>query len=253
MTTRTIVLPELRMPFEDRTAWTTVLNFIADYRPDQIIQLGHLLNLPPCGRFTGQATLELRRRELTHAADYVRQHYLARLRNVHDGPLRIVYSSASARLAAALQSTAGPNSGATSTCVERLVHLDTWDGIDLVGVCVIVGHTLRLGKASYTVNGTDGATHAVTGVETGSLVDQQPTRSNNGHTRSGQPGLVIVETHGARVAVDCLALTANHAAVRWAGQPQTTEATAPQPQPIAAHAVEEPAGVAAGQHAARAV
>lgn len=289
MTTRTIVLPELRMPFEDRTAWATVLTFIADYRPDQVIQLGHLLNLPPCGRFSGQATLELRRRELHHTADYVRHHYLARIRKAHDGPLRIVYSAASGRLAAALHSTARPDTGAASTCVERLVHLDTRDGVELaavatvapgwtllygdnltvadsdvpgasalriaqhLGVCVIVGHTMRLGKASYTITGTDGGTHTVTGVETGTLVDQQHAKATNGHTHGWQRGLVIVETHGGRVSVDCLALTANRAAVRWAGQPRTSDVTALQPQPIAAHAVGEAAAVGVGHRSARAV
>lgn len=278
MTTRYVVLPELRMPFEDRKALSTVLGFIGDYRPDCVIQLGHLVNLPPLGRFAGQATTELRRRELAHTADYVRRHYLSRLRQVHNGPLKIICSAASARLGAALHRKAAPDKAKATMSVERLVELDGDDAIELsttytlasgwtllygdniavadsdvpgnsamkiarhLGVSVIVGHTMRLGKTSYTVTSADGATHTVTGLEIGHLIDQRHAKKMNGPSRGWQHGFAIIETHDAHVSAACIPLSTNRGTVRWPGRPLTGDATAPPSHPDTAHAPDTSAG-----------
>jgi hypothetical protein len=248
------------MPFEDRKAWATVLGFIGDYRPDCVIQLGHLMNLPPLGRFSGQATIELRRRELAHTADYVRHHYLSRLRTVHDGPLRIVHSAASARIAAALQRKALPNASAATMCVESLVQLNGCEGVELsntytlapgwtilygdtvavadsdvpgtsalkiakhLGVSVIVGHTMRLGKGTYTVTDAKGISRTVTGVEVGNLVDQRQMAMWNASVHGWQQGVAVLETDGSSVSAECIPLTANRAAMRAPVISQTGDA-----------------------------
>jgi hypothetical protein len=231
------------MPFEDRKAWATVLGFIGEYRPDCVIQLGHLMNLPPFGRFTGQATIELRRRELMGYADYVRRSYLSRLHTVHKGPLRIIYSAASTRLAAILQRKAFRDTGAAATCVESLVQLDCREGVELsntytpargwtvlygdtlaaadsdipgtsamriaihLGVCAIVGHTMRLGKGTYTVTHADGSTHTVTGVEVGNLIDPTHVTQASGRSHRWQQGFAILETDGSSTSAECVLLT----------------------------------------------
>ncbi len=239
------------MPFEDQKAWATVLGFIGDYRPDHVIQLGHMMNLPPSGRFSGQVAIGLHRRELTKIADYISRNYLSRLRQVYDGPLRIIYSAASARLAAALQAKASLETGAVTMCIERLVQLNGCDNVELsamhilapgwtvlygdniavadsevpgnsalkiakhLGVSVIVGHTMRLGKGTYTVMNADDVSYAVTGVEVGNLVDQRRTVKMDGRAQGWRQGFAILETDGSSVSAECIPLSANRTAVRW--------------------------------------
>jgi predicted RecA/RadA family phage recombinase len=92
-----------------------------------------------------------------------------------------------------------------------------------LGVSVIVGHTRRLGKGTYIVTNADGVSYTVTGVEIGNLVDHRHMEKN-GHSRQWQQGFAILETDGSSVSAECIPLSANRAAVRWAGHPQACDA-----------------------------
>ena len=87
-----------------------------------------------------------------------------------------------------------------------------------LGVSVIVGHTMRLGKGTYTVMNADDVSYTVTGVEVGHLVDQRYSEKVNGRTQGWQQGFAVLETDGSNVSAECITLSANRAAVRWAGR-----------------------------------
>ncbi|MFD8088950.1 metallophosphoesterase [Streptomyces malaysiensis] len=86
---RIVVISDTQMPFEDKRAMRNVLNFIGDFQPDEVIQIGDLVDYPAPSRWTAGTRYEFAggvRRD----SEYAKRNFMEPLRAVYDGPLKIL-------------------------------------------------------------------------------------------------------------------------------------------------------------------
>lgn len=218
-----LVLPDLRMPSEDRKALTAVIRFIGEFQPDDVIQVGELVNFSvPSPREARLASVR---------ADYVKRQLLEPLRHVYDGPVHIL---------------AGKSASAGESALERLLDFDGFGvgglaavhefaprwvmargplrGISVspiagntalnaakkLGMSVLLGHTNRLGLGSHTVRRNGKAVRTLTGVEIGNLVNVGNARTPVGHSHHG---FTLVRIDGTRVQPKIVRILARQFAV----------------------------------------
>jgi hypothetical protein len=86
---RIVVIPDLQLPYEDRRALRTVINFVGDYQPDEVIQIGDLVDYPAPSRWTAGTRAEFEGGVLRDS-EYAKRAFLEPLRAVYDGPLNIL-------------------------------------------------------------------------------------------------------------------------------------------------------------------
>ncbi|MEU1176534.1 metallophosphoesterase [Streptomyces sp. NPDC005820] len=86
---RIVVISDTQMPYEDKRAMRNVINFIGDYQPDEVIQIGDLVDYPAPSRWTAGTRFEFAggvRRD----SEYAKTNFMAPLRKVYDGSLKIL-------------------------------------------------------------------------------------------------------------------------------------------------------------------
>lgn len=86
---RICVISDLQMPYEDRRALKNVLEFIKDYQPDEVYQIGDLMDYPTPSRWSKGTREEFQQLVIKHS-DYGKKHFLEPLRAVYDGPVGIL-------------------------------------------------------------------------------------------------------------------------------------------------------------------
>lgn len=82
-----VILPDLQMPYQDRRVLVRVLDFVGDYQPDEVVQVGDLLDLP---YLTGPGKANRFRTYAYEDAAYARRRFLQPLRKVYDGPVGVI-------------------------------------------------------------------------------------------------------------------------------------------------------------------
>ncbi|OON79627.1 metallophosphoesterase family protein [Streptomyces tsukubensis] len=86
---RIVVISDTQMPYEDKRAMRNVINFIGEYQPDEVIQIGDLVDYPAPSRWTA-GTREEFAGGVIRDSEYGRRVFLAPLRAVYDGPVKIL-------------------------------------------------------------------------------------------------------------------------------------------------------------------
>lgn len=189
---RYLVLPTLNVT-DHSWAFRSVLDYIADYRPEVVIQTG---GLGP---------------EATH--DDVREKFSALIRSVHHAPVVVVRPILD-RCATIAQDVGehvviGPMRIGSTWMISSTD--DSEDRTHVPGQTalaiarrerrpVIVGHTGLLGIARHTVTSTDGSRRTVSGVEAGTLL-----ATSGRHQRAH--GCVTLETGMHGTSIHCVRVT----------------------------------------------
>ncbi|MGK5496371.1 metallophosphoesterase [Streptomyces sp. URMC 125] len=86
---RIVVISDLQMPFEDRRALRNVIQFLAEYQPDEVIQIGDLVDYPTPSRWSAGTRAEFEE-GVIRDSEYTKANFLAPLREVYDGPVGIL-------------------------------------------------------------------------------------------------------------------------------------------------------------------
>ncbi|MFC9231334.1 metallophosphoesterase [Streptomyces decoyicus] len=86
---RIVVISDTQMPYEDKRATRNVINFIGEYNPDEVIQIGDLVDYPAPSRWTAGTRAEFEGGVLRDS-EYSKKNFLAPLREVYDGPVGVM-------------------------------------------------------------------------------------------------------------------------------------------------------------------
>ncbi|AEW94022.1 gp52 [Streptantibioticus cattleyicolor NRRL 8057 = DSM 46488] len=83
---RIVVISDVQAPFEDKRALRNVLAFIGDYQPDEVIQIGDLVDYPAPSRWSAGTRAEFEG-NVIRDSEYTKRNFLAPLREVYSGPV----------------------------------------------------------------------------------------------------------------------------------------------------------------------
>ncbi|BBC53848.1 putative DNA repair exonuclease SbcCD nuclease subunit [Mycobacterium phage PP] len=233
MTKRIVVISDTQIPFEDRKATRSLVQFIGDYQPDEVIHIGDLMDYPSPARWSKGAAEEFAKR-LKGDNERGKQ-FLGAIRAVYDGPFGIHEGNHDLRprqylskYAPALVEYEGFFN------FENLLDFDGF-GIELLpefneiapgwvtthghrgkirltqvagttalgaarrfGSSVVMGHTHRLGISNHTEGYGGVSKRVLTGVEVGNLMNMQLATYLDGATGNWQQGfglLTIEKNH----------------------------------------------------------
>lgn len=235
MTTRTIVVvPDTQIPFEAGKELRSVLRFIGDYQPDEIIHIGDLLDFPQPSRWNKDKRGEFEGSVYEDAA-YCEKKFLRPLREVYDGPVGIHEGNHDERPRVYLEAYSPALAGTKAFDFDVLCHFEDYNikvlpvfnefapgwlsthghrgQIHLNSIAgrtafngtkkftknIVMGHTHRLG-ASYETHGYDGKELArPTGIEVGNLMDMRRAQYLKGGTPNWQQGFAVLRITGRSV------------------------------------------------------
>lgn len=230
-----VVISDVQAPFEDRKALKAVLNFVGDYQPDEVVQIGDLADFPQPSRWNKDTAGEFEG-SIYRDADHVTTKFSEPLRAVYDGPVKIFEGNHDERPRVYLSKYAPALVGTNAVDFENLLHFDDFGfekapefyefapnwimthghrggirltqnaGMTAFGAAknrflksVIMGHTHRLGKMSQTY-GVGGFEETLTGVEVGHLMNPKLAGYLKGATPNWQQGFAVVKVDGKRVS-----------------------------------------------------
>ncbi|MFE0773891.1 metallophosphoesterase [Streptomyces sp. NPDC058861] len=223
---RIVVISDVQMPYEDKRALRNVINWIGDYQPDEVLQIGDLVDYPAPSRWTAGTRLEFAggvRRD----SEYAKRNFLEPIRAVYDGPLKILKGNHDERPERYLEKNA-PALAADDIHYrfERLLDFDGF-GAELVapyyrvapgwvaihgheskglnqvagrtaaakakkaGTSLVMGHTHRL-AISPESTGHGGRLKTIYGFEVGHLMDVKQAGYLNGGPANWQKGFGIL-------------------------------------------------------------
>lgn len=237
MTTRSlVVVSDTQLPFEDRKAVRSVVRFIGDFQPDEVIHIGDLMDFPQPSRWSKDTRAEFEG-SVFDDAEYAKRAFLEPLRRVYDGPIgvhegnhderpRVYLAKYSPALAESRAfdfgelldfdgfgirvlpefyefapdwvSTHGHRGGLSLSHIAGNTALNA---AKKFGKSVVMGHTHRAGKGHHTT-GYGGQTHTLTGVEVGNLMDMRKAQYLKGGTANWQQGFGVIRVDGKTVQAD---------------------------------------------------
>ncbi|MGV9693353.1 metallophosphoesterase [Streptomyces sp. NPDC003444] len=210
-----VVVSDTQIPYEDKRALRNVISFIGEYQPDEVIQIGDLVDYPAPSRWTAGTRYEFAG-GVIRDSEYAKRNFSTPLRAVYDGPVKILKGNHDERPEVYLEKNA-PALAAEDVAYrfESLLDFDGF-GFKLVepyygfapgwvaihghespglsqvagrtaaakarkaGVSVVMGHTHRL-AISPESTGYGGKLKTVYGFEVGHLMDVRQA----GYLRNG--------------------------------------------------------------------
>lgn len=201
---RIVIISDLQMPLENRRAHKNVLNFIGDYTPDEVINIGDITDYTAPARWSAGKRAEYGMSVREEAA-YTRRNHLVPLRKSYAGRYTLLGSNHGERPRKYLVERAPALGSVDEFNEDKLLQLDdfgvdfealkydfapNWSathgharGISLSRIAgrtalnaaqhfqrnIVMGHTHRAGIVSETKG--MGASKTLTGVEVGHLMD----------------------------------------------------------------------------------
>jgi predicted phosphodiesterase len=86
---RIVIVSDTQLPYEDKRALRNVITFIGDYKPDQVIQIGDLVDYPTPSRWNANTRHEFEQRVVSDS-EYTKRNFFEPLRKVFDGPVGVL-------------------------------------------------------------------------------------------------------------------------------------------------------------------
>ncbi|WP_018687025.1 metallophosphoesterase [Actinokineospora enzanensis] len=227
MTKRYVIISDTQMPYEDPRALKAVLRFIGDYQPDEVVQIGDLMDFPQPSRWSKDTAAEFQG-SVFEDADYAKRRFFAPLREIYSGPVGVIEGNHDLRPRAYLAKYAPALAESGAFNLDVMLDFDGF-GITLLpdfhaftpgwvmthghlggiglsaiagntalnaakkfGHSVIMGHTHRMGIGSHTVGYGGDTSSTVTGMEVGHLMDMKQAGYLKGGTGNWQMGFALV-------------------------------------------------------------
>lgn len=226
MTRRIIVLSDSQTPYEDRKVIRSVIKFIGEYQPDEVVHIGDLMDQPQPSRWSKDTAAEFQG-SVFEDAKYTIDKYLKPLRDVYDGKIGVIEGNHDERARVYLSKYAPALAESRAFHMDTLLDFDSF-GIDWLpdfydfapgwtmthghkggirlnatagltalnaarrfGKSVIMGHTHRLGLSSHTQGYNSDAT-VLTGLEVGNMMNMSLAQYLKGGTANWQQGFGLV-------------------------------------------------------------
>ena len=234
MSRHIVVLPDFQMPYDDRKLVRSLVKFIGDYQPDEVVHIGDLMDYPQPSRWTRGTAAEFEG-SIFSDSDQAKRRFLEPLRDVYDKPVGVHEGNHDLRPREYLakNSPALAESGAFN--LETLLDFDGFGitrlpefydiapgwksthghrgGIRLSQIAgstalnaakkmlhsVVCGHTHRLGLSSYTYGSGGNTKLVVTGLEVGNAMNMKLAGYLKGGTANWQQGFGILTVDGQHV------------------------------------------------------
>jgi hypothetical protein len=233
---RTIVVPDLQVPYHDEIAVRNVANYIKAVRPDSVVTLGDEIDLPQISRWTeGTAgwyeqtlasdrdvAVEVLWSLVEHAKDahMIRSNHTDRLYNVimkkipaflalpelrfekflKLDELGITYHKKPYAIARGIVAVHGDEQS-----VKPTAGLTALEAARRHGISVICGHTHRSGQSAFTEASGGKIGRILRGWEAGHLMDVRQAHYTKG-TMNWQQSFAIIEEIGTNVQVSLINL-----------------------------------------------
>lgn len=234
-----VVVSDTQLPYEDRRAVRSVIEFIGDYQPDEVVQIGDLADFPQPSRWSKDSRAEFEG-SVYEDCDYIRRKFLEPLRAVYSGPVGVLEGNHDERPRVYLEKYAPALAGTRQFDFDQLLDFDGF-GIEVLpefydfapgwtmthghrggialnriagntalnaakkfGKSVIMGHTHRLGKLHHSEGYGGNITRQLTGIEVGNLMDMRRAQYLKGGTANWQQGIAIVRVDGKHVQADTI-------------------------------------------------
>lgn len=234
-----VVISDTQIPYEDRKALNAVIRFIGEFQPDEVVQIGDLMDYPQPSRWNKDTRGEFEG-SVYEDSDYAKRRFLEPLRAVYDGPVGVLEGNHDERPRVYLEKYAPALAGSRAFHFDQLLDFDGF-GIDVLpefyefapgwmmthghrggirlspiagntalnaakrfGRSVIMGHTHRAGKGHHTLGYGGRVLSQVTGVEVGNLMDMRRATYLRGGTANWQQGFGIVRVDSKHVQADVI-------------------------------------------------
>lgn len=236
-----VVISDTQMPYEHRPSVAAVLRFIGDYQPDEVVQIGDLVDFPQPSRWSKDSAAEFQG-SVFEDAEYAKVRFFEPLRAVYDGPVGVLEGNHDERPRKYLSKYAPALAASRAFHMDEMLDFDGFGvkwlpdfyefapdwvmthghkgGIRLTqeagktalnaairfGSSVIMGHTHRLGALPKTF-GYDAKLRTLWGVEVGNLMDMKQAQYLNGATANWQQGFAIVRVDQDHVNAQTIPIT----------------------------------------------
>lgn len=237
MSKRIVIISDTQIPYHHRKALKAVLRFVGDYQPDEVVQIGDLVDYPQPSRWNKDTRGEFEG-SVYEDSDDAKRLFLEPLRGVYDGPVKVFEGNHDERPRVYLHKYAPALAGTRAFDFDVLCDFDGFGverlptfyrfapgwimthghkgGISLNRIAgntalraavkfdksVIMGHTHRQGVLHET-KGFDGDGKTLTGVEVGHLMD--PKLASKQYLKEGtanwQMGFAVATVDGRGVHV----------------------------------------------------
>lgn len=206
LTKRICVISDTQLPFEDKRALKNVIQFIGEYNPDAVYQIGDLMDYPTPSRWSKGTRNEFEQLVIEHS-EYGKKNFLEPLRAVYDGPVGVLEGNHDERPRVYLEQYApalaefsgtfhfsklldfegfeiehtkpfhlvGPETvlihGHEIKGMSQIAGTSAFNHAQKAGANVIMGHTHRLGIRRHTSQFIGGKATRRWGFEVGNLMD----------------------------------------------------------------------------------
>jgi predicted phosphodiesterase len=211
LTQRIVIISDVQLPYEDKRALKNVINFIGDYQPDAVYQIGDLMDYPTPSRWSNGTRFEFEQLVTKHS-DYGKKNFLEPLRAVYDGAVGILEGNHDERPRVYLESKApalaefssdfhfsklldfdgfgiehtppfhpvGPDTvlihGHEIKGMSQIAGTSAFNHAMKAGANIVMGHTHRLGVRRHTSQYIGGKITRRWGFEVGCLMDNKQTQ-----------------------------------------------------------------------------
>jgi predicted phosphodiesterase len=235
MSKRIVILPDTQIPYHCPRGLAAVIKFIGDFKPDEVIHIGDVMDYPQPSRWNKGTAGEFEG-SVFKDSEVAKQKLFAPLRAVYDGPLGVHEGNHDERPRTYLSKYAPALAESGAFDIETLLDFDGFGvkklpdfnkvapgwltthghkgGISLsrfaghtaLGAAVkftksvVMGHTHRIGLLAHS-SGYDGrVTRTVHGFEVGNLMDMKQAHYLKGAAGNWQHGFGILTVNGQHVS-----------------------------------------------------
>jgi predicted phosphodiesterase len=239
LSTTKVVISDTQIPYEDGKAVRSLLHYISDSRPDEVVHIGDLMDFPQPSRWNKDTRGEFEG-SVYEDCEYAKRHFLGPLRAVYDGPVKVHEGNHDERprvyadkyspaltghpdrpfdfgnlldfkafeievlpdfydVAPGWLTTHGHRGGIS---LNRIPGNTALNAAKKFGKSVIMGHTHRMGKLGHSEGYGGTITRQLWGVEVGNLMDMRRAQYLRGGTANWQQGFAVVRVDGKHVQVD---------------------------------------------------
>ncbi|EFV12905.1 metallophosphoesterase [Segniliparus rugosus] len=234
---RIVIISDCQMPYDDRKALKSVIRFIGDTQPDEVIHIGDLMDFPQPSRWNKDTRGEFEGSVFADCEQAIRR-FLGPLRDVYDGPVGVHEGNHDERPRTYLAKYAPALAESGAFNIETLLDFGGF-GVKLLpefnhvapgwitthghrgqislsriagntalnaarrfDSSVVMGHTHRQGIGSHTPGFGGEVKKVLTGMEVGNLMDMKQAQYLKGGTGNWQQGFGLLTVDGKHVKAE---------------------------------------------------
>lgn len=239
MSKRIVVISDTQIPYDDRKALKAVVKFIGEYKPDEVIHIGDLMDYPQPSRWNKDSAGEYEGSVFADS-EQCKTRFMEPLRKVYSGPIGVHEGNHDERPRTYLAKYAPALAESGAFNIETLLDFDgfgftllpefnkiapDWvtthghrgqislsriagntalNGAKKFNTSIVIGHTHRLGIGSHTSGYGGNVSKTVTGMEVGNLMNMKLAQYLKGGTGNWQQGFGLLSIEGKHVKAETI-------------------------------------------------